>query len=74
MSSLREEISQWYFECFQDWKNKGIGYYDKDTADVLVDEALAKIERRIDEIKKQYMKYYAVPDLTNEIMEMLKKK
>lgn len=59
MTTIREEIKEILDHSWDD------------EHDETADEIIEVFEKRIDSISKQYMKYYAVPDLINEIKEML---
>lgn len=63
MTTLREKIESILHE-----------YYNNESQPThkTTSEILDIYEKGIDEIKEQYMKYYAIPDLINEIKEMLK--
>jgi len=52
--TLKNECSQWVFECFEDWKkNPSRNHvYDKVTAEWLIDMIFARIEGRIDSVNK----------------------
>jgi len=51
--TLKNECSQWVFECFEDWKkNPSRNHvYDKVTAEFLVDVIFTKIGGKIDSMK-----------------------
>jgi hypothetical protein len=64
--SLREEIIK-IIESHLQGNETGI-----DGQEEAADEILTLFDKRIDSISKPYMQYYSVPDLINEIKEMLK--